>query len=415
NSVPRSDLGTATSANNYFRQIGGSLGAAAAGTLFSHRLADQLSGKMPSGVGAKLPSVNAITPQLVHSLPEPMRRIFVSAFAEALPPIFLYLAPLLVVGFVAALFIKEKALDSHAPAAVPAAPVTQATSPVPAPAPPPMGELDSLVLTEVPTGYLVRGWVRMASGAAVGDASLTLIDQGGRQVGRGFTGGDGAYGIYAPAPGTYMLIARARSHQPRATTVVAGTEDRSTVDITLTGASGLTGTVRTTNGGQPLTSATVSLADECGAVVSSQSTDGQGAYAFEEIIAGNYTLAVQARGFQPWAGSAHIGDGEITHRHIELAGNAQLEGVALAGNPRRPLADAQVSLVDSGGSVLAVTVTGADGVYRFPDIPEGRYTLVATGYPPVKASVDVVSGELRMHDIELQHSTRADDHATKTV
>ncbi|MFE2133924.1 MDR family MFS transporter, partial [Streptomyces sp. NPDC059466] len=43
NSVPPADLGTATSANNYFRQIGGSVGAAIFGTLFARRLADSLA------------------------------------------------------------------------------------------------------------------------------------------------------------------------------------------------------------------------------------------------------------------------------------------------------------------------------------------------------------------------------------
>ncbi|MER6968713.1 MDR family MFS transporter, partial [Streptomyces halstedii] len=43
NSVRPADLGTATSANNYFRQIGGSVGAAIFGTLFADRLADALA------------------------------------------------------------------------------------------------------------------------------------------------------------------------------------------------------------------------------------------------------------------------------------------------------------------------------------------------------------------------------------
>ena len=48
NSVPPADLGTATSANNYFRQIGGSVGAAVFGTLFADRLADALADRLPA-------------------------------------------------------------------------------------------------------------------------------------------------------------------------------------------------------------------------------------------------------------------------------------------------------------------------------------------------------------------------------
>src|SRR5690606_40340843 len=48
NSVRPADLGTATSANNYFRQIGGSVGAAVFGTLFADRLTDALADRLRS-------------------------------------------------------------------------------------------------------------------------------------------------------------------------------------------------------------------------------------------------------------------------------------------------------------------------------------------------------------------------------
>jgi predicted MFS family arabinose efflux permease len=41
NDFPASDVGTATSANNFFREIGSTLGTAAVGSVFAHRLADQ--------------------------------------------------------------------------------------------------------------------------------------------------------------------------------------------------------------------------------------------------------------------------------------------------------------------------------------------------------------------------------------
>lgn len=38
NSFPASEVGAATAANNYFRQIGASLGSTVVGTVFTHRL-----------------------------------------------------------------------------------------------------------------------------------------------------------------------------------------------------------------------------------------------------------------------------------------------------------------------------------------------------------------------------------------
>lgn len=53
NSVRPADLGTATSANNYFRQIGGSVGAAVFGTLFADRLTDALRDRIPARAGRR--------------------------------------------------------------------------------------------------------------------------------------------------------------------------------------------------------------------------------------------------------------------------------------------------------------------------------------------------------------------------
>ncbi|GDY78236.1 hypothetical protein SAV31267_077210 [Streptomyces avermitilis] len=113
NSVRPADLGTATSANNYFRQIGGSVGAAVFGTLFAHRLADALEERLPTRAGARLPDPESLTPQLVHALPPDLRDGYVAAYADAMPRIFLFLVPVLVLGLLIAFFLKEKPLVSH--------------------------------------------------------------------------------------------------------------------------------------------------------------------------------------------------------------------------------------------------------------------------------------------------------------
>lgn len=107
NSVRPADLGTATSANNYFRQIGGSVGAAVFGTLFADRLADALADRLPARAGAALPDAESITPQLVHTLPPALRDAYIHAYADAMPRIFLYLVPVLLLGLLLAFFLKE--------------------------------------------------------------------------------------------------------------------------------------------------------------------------------------------------------------------------------------------------------------------------------------------------------------------
>jgi EmrB/QacA subfamily drug resistance transporter len=102
NDFPTADVGTATSANNFFREIGATLGTAVVGTIFSNRLTDTLSGTGSVG------DVDSLTPAMVHSLPENLRDTVVTAYQHALVPVFGYLVPVFAVGVVLAFLLPEK-------------------------------------------------------------------------------------------------------------------------------------------------------------------------------------------------------------------------------------------------------------------------------------------------------------------
>ncbi|CAN5239506.1 MDR family MFS transporter [soil metagenome] len=106
NSFPVRMVGTATASNNFFRQIGSSLGAAIVGSLFVSRLTANLSTNLPTGATGT-GGTNSLTPAVVDGLPAAIRTVIVSAYNEALAPIFLYLVPLVLVAVVLLLFVKE--------------------------------------------------------------------------------------------------------------------------------------------------------------------------------------------------------------------------------------------------------------------------------------------------------------------
>ncbi len=101
-------VGEATAANNFFREIGGTLGGSLIGSLFTANLA----GTMASYVGDALGGfdANSLTPALVAGLDESVRHGVQAAYNDALAPVFLWLAPLLLVAFVMLLFLKRKPL-----------------------------------------------------------------------------------------------------------------------------------------------------------------------------------------------------------------------------------------------------------------------------------------------------------------
>ncbi|XVQ15861.1 MDR family MFS transporter [Spirillospora sp. CA-255316] len=113
NDFPPSEVGTATSANNFFREIGATLGIAVVGAIFASRLTDLLAARLPSGASGTVGDTDSLTPALVRSLPDNLRETIVNSYQEALVPIFLYLVPVFAIGLVLAFLLKDKPLADN--------------------------------------------------------------------------------------------------------------------------------------------------------------------------------------------------------------------------------------------------------------------------------------------------------------
>lgn len=102
-------VGTATAGQNYFRQVGATLGSAVVGSLFATRLTDLLRDRLPAGA-ADGAGANSLTPELVRSLPDAAYTVVVESYNEALMPLFLLLAPIALISTLMLLFVDEKPL-----------------------------------------------------------------------------------------------------------------------------------------------------------------------------------------------------------------------------------------------------------------------------------------------------------------
>jgi EmrB/QacA subfamily drug resistance transporter len=109
NAVEFRDLGTATSSTTFFRQMGGSIGAAVFGAVLSSRLTHYLSeqlaqaGVRPGGTAR----VDANNVQAIQRLAEPIKGVVLGAFSNALDDVFIVGVPFIVVALVVSLFLKE--------------------------------------------------------------------------------------------------------------------------------------------------------------------------------------------------------------------------------------------------------------------------------------------------------------------
>src|SRR5215211_4429342 len=106
NAVAADQIGTATSTNNYFREVGATLGVAIFGTLFTNSLSEKLTDVFVQAGAPAAEAGNAtatLDPQTLDELPGPIRDGVVSAYADSLAPVFWYLIPFILLAFVLAL------------------------------------------------------------------------------------------------------------------------------------------------------------------------------------------------------------------------------------------------------------------------------------------------------------------------
>jgi len=116
NSVPHSQLGTATATATFFRSIGGAFGVAVLGDVFNNRLLHELRTTLtPSQLGQLVKGGSvAINPTQINHLPIAQRTLVVDAFSHTLQTVFLFAIPFAVAAFALSFIMKEIPLRTRA-------------------------------------------------------------------------------------------------------------------------------------------------------------------------------------------------------------------------------------------------------------------------------------------------------------
>lgn len=117
NAVPATMIGTATSTNNYFREVGAALGVAIFGTIFANRLSEKLLsifGQAGADPNAAEQATKTLDPKTLSQLPEQVRDAIVNAYADSLAPVFWYLVPFIGISLILAITLKQIPLQDVA-------------------------------------------------------------------------------------------------------------------------------------------------------------------------------------------------------------------------------------------------------------------------------------------------------------
>lgn len=261
-----------------------------------------------------------------------------------------------------------------------------------APEPTPLAAATVQAAVDSPPRPSIFGRVTRGGDSPLAGAMVTLTDLAGKQLDRDRADSGGHYRLNPPTGGSYLVICASAAHQPTATLVaVARVPVRH--DVAFGGAdASLSGTVCLAESGQPLADAVVTLIDIHGAVVGAASTDPVGRFSFVELTQGRYTLTVTAESLQ--LVTQEVGIPAEGHATVEVAvaTRVRLAGVVRTATAGVPVPEALATLIAADGQVVGSVITDAEGGFAFGDLAAGVYTLVATGYPPVAAEVNLRMG-----------------------
>ncbi len=111
NAVGYEDLGVATSGATLFRSIGGAVGTAVLGSIFSNRLSAELASSLRGTASGKLTSAGAgANPAALDRLPPAIHSVYITAFTSALSTVFVVAAAVAAVAFLLSWALEQRPL-----------------------------------------------------------------------------------------------------------------------------------------------------------------------------------------------------------------------------------------------------------------------------------------------------------------
>ncbi|HEX6130965.1 MAG TPA: carboxypeptidase regulatory-like domain-containing protein, partial [Actinomycetota bacterium] len=154
-----------------------------------------------------------------------------------------------------------------------------------------------------------------SGGEPVAGARVTAVEQDLRAT----TGTDGTYRLGVPN-GTHTIRVTAAGYEPFEKVVDVAEDERVLLDVELVAIEpgAIAGTVVDDVSGAPLAGAEVVLT---GPAEAEATTDGTGAFRFDDLLPGDYSLEVRATGYLPQSFAATVVSGETTTVEARLKGN----------------------------------------------------------------------------------------------
>lgn len=163
----------------------------------------------------------------------------------------------------------------------------------------------------------LAGSVRAAEGGTPVEGAMVIVtDVRGDVLATGKSGDTGEFTFGELVPGAVTVAVNAAGFRPLALPVEIGGQGVTRVDVALRSGALVQGVVRAGSGRRPMPDARVTLVDAAGNVIATSTTGEDGAYAFADLDAGEYSVI--ATGYPPVAGALTVAGRGVDGHDIEL-------------------------------------------------------------------------------------------------
>ncbi|MFJ5224083.1 MFS transporter [Streptomyces sp. NPDC088400] len=187
-------------------------------------------------------------------------------------------------------------------------------------------QASTVVVADEPLSYDIllsgtsglTGIVHSADGGRPIDGAMVIVtDVRGDVLATGKSAEQGEFAFGELVPGPVTVAVNAAGFRPMALPVEIGGQGVTRVEAVLQSGALVQGTVRAGAARRPAPDARVTLVDAAGNVVATATTGDDGAYAFADLDAGEYTVI--ATGYPPVAGALTVNGRGVDGHDIELA------------------------------------------------------------------------------------------------
>ncbi|CAH1223706.1 hypothetical protein PAECIP111893_05031 [Paenibacillus plantiphilus] len=260
----------------------------------------------------------------------------------------------------------------------------------------------------LPSFGQLNGTIADARGAAItsNNTEIKLYTIDGLLLETQFAGSDGAFRMTNIKPGEYMLTIVSPGFITLATgvTIANGLATQVGAILKLQPAS-ITGSVRNTQTGSPVSGALINIGDMYGNPLETTFSDENGEFLLPGLPPGNLTLSASASSFGTDTQAAVTKPGQSTNVSFTLTPNpGQLLGFVSDFSTGGNLSGAAIRIYDSVTGILTASIlSGNSGDYVYGNLAPGNYTAIASndGYANELGGFTIISDKTTRYSFAL--------------